>query len=154
MTKYFTKNESGEYEEVEALSQSEVDNIVKTRLERQKESQFGDYEELKAKVVDVDKITKEFEDKLNEATEKATNLEGELAQAKLDISKTKIMSEFKLDEDMSEFVIGDNEDEMRKRAEKLSKHLPTKSLDIKKSDKKGNPNPNRDLAKKLFSVSE
>ncbi len=50
--------------------------------------------------------------------------------------KVKIIHEFKLSDKLSEFVTGDSVEDMRKRAETLSKHLPGDRIPI---DKDGKP---------------
>ena len=157
MTKqFYTKNDDGEYVEVEALSKTAVDNLIDGRLKRQQETKFGDYEELKEKALEAEKLRAEFDTKLKEASDKASELEKELTNAKLDTTRVKLMSEFKLNDDMAEFVIGEDEAEMRRRAEKLAEKAPKQQITIEKSgtgdDKKSTGN--QELAKKLFGQSD
>jgi len=155
MTKYFTKDDDDNYVEVEALSKESVDGLIEYRLKRQRETQFGDYDELKQKASDAAKRSTDFEAKLKEATEKAETLSMELASSKLETTKVKLLSEFKLNDDMAEFISGDNEDEMRRRAEKLAEKAPKSSITItKKSDEGSKANDNRELARKLFGRSD
>lgn len=149
MAKFFTK-EGDDYKEVDAFSQTEVDDIVKNRLDRER-SKFGDYDELKEKAGKVDTINAEWETKLKEANDKATDLEKQVGAAKLETDKVKIMHEFKLPDDMAEFVTGDDADSMRAKAEKLSKGVKPGGPDL---DKKPKPNEktgdSKAIAGKLF----
>lgn len=146
MAKYFTK-EGDDFKEVEVdlFTQEHVDKVIKDRAERVARQQFGDYDDLKAKVGD-------YEEKLKSATEKATELEKQLGGAKLETEKVKIMTEFKLPDDMAEFVTGENADEMRTRAEKLANGVKSGKVPIKKEEKpKGDTaSDSKAIAGKLF----
>lgn len=125
MTKYFTKD-GDKFVEVESnlLTQTEVDSVIDRRLERER-SRFSDYESLKEQAEKTKNLKQEFEDKLKQADEQRSELEKKLTGASLETKKVRIMSEFRIKPDLEEFVFGDDEEEMRKRAEKLSKNAPT-----------------------------
>lgn len=152
MTKYFTK-EGDDYTEVTDTlhTQSDVDEVVKTRLERER-GKFADYEDLKTKAGTVDTIKTEYEGKLNAASTAKTELEKQLSGAKLETDKVKIVNEFKLSDDLSEFVTGDTADEMRKRAEKLAKGIKPTGVEVDKKPKPtdGKNADSKALAGKLF----
>ncbi len=157
MAEYFYKD-GDEYKKVDdtLLTQTDVDKVVETRLERQKK-QFADYDTLKEKAAKVDTINKEWETKLKEAGEKATTLEGELGKAKLETEKVKVIHEFKLSDELSEFVTGDTADELRERAEKLSKGIGVSGgkVVIKKDPKPGEKNTDsKTIAKSLFGAKD
>ena len=152
MAEYFTKD-GDEYKKVSntLFTQDEVDtNIIPNRLERERKK-YEDYDSLKQKAWTVDTITKEFEGKLKTAGDEKTDLEKQLGTAKLETDKVKILGEFKLSDELAEFVTGDTVDEMRQRAEKLSKGIPGAKLEI---DKKGKPNEkasdSSSIARNLF----
>lgn len=162
MAKYFTK-EGDEFKEVESFSEQQLDEIagdvpwLTTRLERARaneRSKFGDYDELKTKAASVADLEKKHADDLKAATERATELEKQLGTAKLGTEKVKIMHEFKLPDEVDEFVTGDVE-EMRKRAEKLSKTAGGK-VPIKKNPKEGDndASDSKKIAGKLFGKSD
>lgn len=157
MAEYFYKD-GDEYKKVEdtLLAQADVDKVVETRLERQKK-QYADYDTLKEKAGKVDTIAKEWETKLQEAGTKHTALESELGKAKLETEKVKVIHEFKLSDELSEFVTGDTADELRQRAEKLSKGIGTSGgkVVIKKDPKPGEKSTDSaQIAKKLFGSKE
>ncbi len=152
MAKYFTKD-GEEFKEVDEnlLTQADVDGVVEKRLERER-SKYSDYDTLKEKAGKVDTITKEFEGKLKAAGDEKSDLEKQLGSAKLETDKVKIVNEFKLSDDLHEFVTGDTVDEMRQRAEKLSKGVKGGSIKI---DKDGKPDDtkgtdSKTIAGKLF----
>ena len=151
MTKYFTK-EGDDYKEVTdpLHSQGEVDDIVTKRLDRER-TKFADYETLKEKAGKVDSINAEWETKQKGWTTEKSDLEKELGGAKLETEKVKIVSEFKLSDDLAEFVTGDTVEDMRARAEKLAKGIKPTGVNI---DKKPKPDESKSdskaLAGKLF----
>lgn len=146
MAKYFTK-EGDEYKEVgeNLLTQADVDGVIEKRLERER-GKFSDYDSLKEKAGKVDTITKDFEGKLKEKDTLVSTLNNDLGKAKLETDKVKITHEFKLSDELAEFVTGDTADEMRTRAEKLSKGVKGGTIKIDK-DKK--PDSNETDSKKI-----
>lgn len=153
MAKYFTKD-GDNYVEVSdpLLPQADVDSIVEKRLERER-SKFADYETLKEKAGKVDSITNEFQTKLKEKDTKVSELDKELAKARLETDKVKIVHEFGLKDELHEFVTGDTADEMRQRAEKLSKGLPGGGVVVDKNAKPEDKASNsKQIASKLFGT--
>lgn len=151
MAEYFYKD-GDEYKKVEdtLLAQADVDKVVETRLERQKK-QYADYDDLKEKAGKVDSISKDWETKLKAAGDEKSELEKKLGAAQLETEKVKVIHEFKLSDELSEFVTGDTADEMRTRAEKLSKGLPGGKVVIKKDAKPGDKTTDsKKIAKSLF----
>jgi len=152
MAEYFTKD-GDEFKKVDdtLFTQDEIDTtIMPKRLERER-SKFADYETLKEKAAKVDTVTKDFEVKLTAASNEKTDLEKQLGEAKLDTEKVKIVGDFKLSDELAEFVTGDNADQMRERAEKLSKGFKGKDITLDKKDKpKGKPSDSKSIANALF----
>lgn len=146
MAKYFTKD-GDEYKQVDEnlLTQADVDGVVEKRLERER-SKFSDYDTLKEQAGKVDTITKDFEGKLKEKDTLVSTLNQDLGKAKLETDKVKITHEFKLSDELAEFVTGDTAEEMRTRAEKLSKGVTGGTIKIDK-DKK--PDSNATDSKKI-----
>lgn len=155
MAEYF-KKDGDDYVKVEdtLLTQADVDSVVEKRLERER-SKFKDYDELKEKAGKVDTVTAEFTDKLKAKDTEIETVKGELGKAKLETDKVKIIHEFKLSDDLHEFVTGDTADEMRERAEKLAKGMSGGKIVI---DKKPKPDEktsdSKKIAKTLFSGSK
>lgn len=151
MTKYFTKD-GDNYVEVSdpLLPQADVDSIVEKRLERER-SKYADYDTLKEKAGKVETIKSEFETKLKEKDTKLSEFEKELGKAKLETDKVKIVHEFKLADDLHEFVVGDTADEMRARAEKLAKGITGGGVRVDKTKKpEEKPSDSKAIAGKLF----
>ena len=150
MAKLYQK-EGDDYKEVDAFLQPEVDEIVTKRLDRER-GKFADYDQLKEKAGKVDTIESEWKTKLEAETGKVTDLEKQVGAAKLETEKVKIVHEFKLPEDLAEFVTGDTADVMRTKAEKLAKGVKPGSVDLDKkpkpSDEKGTDS--KQVAGKLF----
>ena len=153
MTKYFTKDGDDFVEVSEELhTQEHVDKLIKERAERIARSQFGDYDELKSKSEKFDETIKEYDGKLETVNTEKSALAEELSKSKLEVEKVKIVNEFKLSDDLVEFVTGKDASEMRQRAEKLAKGV--KGGGAVYIDKKDKPNSKADeskvLAGKLF----
>jgi len=147
MTEYFTK-EGDEFKKVDSFSEEQIDEIagdvpwLTKRLERAREnerSKFADYDDLKTKATDL-------ESKLTAATTEKDDLTKKLAGAQLETEKVKIIGEFKLGDDLAEFVTGENADEMRKRAEKLANGVKPTGVHIDKKDK---PDEKKSDAKRI-----
>lgn len=150
MAKLYQK-EGDDYKEVDAFLQPEVDEIVTKRLDRER-SKFADYDSLKEKAAKVDTVENEWKTKLEEANTKATDLEKQVGAAKLETDKVKIVHEFKLPEDLAEFVTGETADEMRTKAEKLAKGVKPGNVDLDKKPKPSDEkaNDSKQMAGKLF----
>lgn len=156
MAEYFYKD-GDEFKKVDdnLLTQADVDKVVETRLERDRKNKFGDYDTLKEKASKVDTISKEYEDKLKDKDTAIGTLSSEVKTAKLETDKVKIIHEFKLSDELSEFVTGETPEEMRERAEKLSKGLPGGKVVIKKDGKpEGKETDSKKIAKSLFGAKE
>lgn len=153
MAKYFTKD-GDDFKEVEAFSQDEVNDIVGKRVEREREK-FSDYDDLKEKAASVETIKSEYETKLGSTKEKVGELEKELGKTKLEVDRVKIVNEFKLTDDLAEFVTGDTAEDMRKRAEKLAKGVKGGKINIDKKPKPGDEkkSDSKAIAGNLFGKS-
>lgn len=157
MAEYFYKD-GDDYKKVEdtLLGQADVDKVVESRLERERKK-FADYDTLKETAAKVSTIKSEYEDKLKEKDTVIGTLSGEVKTAKLATDKVKIINEFKLSDELSEFVTGETADEMRERAEKLSKGIGVSGgkVVIKKEGKPGEKDTDsKKIAKSLFGAKE
>ena len=155
MTKYFTK-EGDEYKPVEGdlyTSEAMTGTITK-RLEQQRRNDFGDYEELKEKAAKVDTVASEFTSKLSEKDVFIGDLTSKLKAAELATDKVKIVSEYKLSDELAEFVTGETVDEMRARAEKLAKANSGSKVPAGKQGKPsgdgGKESDTKSIARNLF----
>lgn len=150
MTKYFTKDGDDYVEVSDNLhTQSELDGIVESRLDRLRKQ----HEPIAQKAAQVDDLTKSYEDKLKEKDVTIGDLTSKVKTAELGTEKVKIVSEFKLSDELAEFVTGDTVDEMRERAEKLSKGTGGGKVNITKKgkpDNKDGKTDNASIARNLF----
>lgn len=150
MAKYFIKD-GDNFEPVSEnlLTQTEVDSVVESRLERDRKK-FADYDDLKATAAKVGTIESEYKDKLKAEADAKADLEKQLGSAKLETEKVKIINKYKLADDLHEFVTGDTAEDMEKRAEKLSKGI-TGGVNIDKNPKpQDKPSSSKAIAGKLF----
>lgn len=137
MAEYF-KKDGDNYVPVDdkLLGQEDVDKVVESRLERERKK-FADYDTLKETAGKVNSIKSEYEDKLKTKDTEKSEVEKQLGEAKLETVKVKAIHEFKLSDDLSEFLNGADEDTIRSQAEKLSKGIPGGSVVIDKTPKPG-----------------
>lgn len=143
MTQYYKKNEEGEFVEAD-LSQEDINQAVKDRVDRINRK-YSDYDDLKKQIEDLSAKQKEDENRINELLTDKANLEDDLKVSKLETEKVRIINEFKIGDDLAEFVTGETAEEMRGRAEKLAHNTIAKTAEINKSDK---PEPTKsDMAK-------
>lgn len=153
MTQYYKKNEDGEFVAAD-LSQEDINQAVKERVDRINRK-YSDYDELKKQIEDFSSKQNEFENQINGLLTDKANLEDELKASKLEAEKVRIISEFKIGDDLAEFVTGENADEMRARAEKLAHNTISKTAEVAKVEK---PEPIKsdmaELADSLFGSNK
>lgn len=150
MTQYYKKNDDGEFVECD-LAQEDINQAVKERVDRVNRK-YADYDSLKETIEKMNAKQREDEDRINGLLTDKANLEDEVKAAKLETDKVKIMSEFKLNEDMAEFVTGETVEEMRGRAEKLVHNIKTPTLETTKEAKpEAKKSDMQELADKLFN---
>ena len=155
MAEYF-KKDGDNYVAVEDKlhTQDDVDKVVESRLERERKK-FADYDTLKETAGKVESIKSEYEDKPKAAGTEKSELETKLKAATLETDKVKIIHEFKLSDDLAEFVTGDDADAMRAKAEKLSKGVGGGKVVIDKKPKPGEKgSDSTKIAKGLFGSKE
>lgn len=135
MTQYYKKNEDGEFVEAD-LSQEDINQAVRERVDRVNRK-YADYDEIKKQNEEFSAKQRDFEDKINGLLTDKANLEDKVRAAELATEKVRIVNEFKLSDDLADFVEGDTAEEMRTRAEKLAHSMTTKAIDINKTEKPG-----------------
>ncbi len=133
MTQYYKKNEDGEFVEAD-LSQEDINQAVRERVDRVNRK-YADYDEIKKQNEEFSAKQRDFEDKINGLLTDKANLEDKVKAAELATEKVRIINEFKLSDDLADFVEGDTAEEMRTRAEKLAHNMATKAIDIDKTEK-------------------
>ena len=133
MNQYYKKNEAGEFVEVD-LSQEDINQAVKERVDRINRK-YSDYEDNKKQIEELLGKQQESENKINELLTDKANLEDDLKASKLEVEKVRIINEFKIGDDLAEFVSGETAEEMRGRAEKLAHNTIAKTAEISKEEK-------------------
>lgn len=154
---YFKKLEDGKFEPVSVVrvfeTQKDMDDFIGDKVSQIKRSQFGDYDELKTKLADVNKtvetLTSEKKTVEEQLAEQAKAVEAE----KLNTARVKVKHEFGLPDDLDKFLIGESEDDIRSNAELLKKGGAAAGVIIKKDDGGDGPkeSPSKKLAGSLFS---
>lgn len=148
MAEYFTKK-GDEFVKVDGrlYGQEDFDGTIAERLERERKK-YSDYDDLKGKVTT---LTEQLTETSKTLDSTKSEYEGKLKKATLDTEKVKIIGEFKLSDDLADFVTGDNAEEMRARAEKLAKNARTGTIVINKDQKPDvKSSDSKAIAGKLF----
>lgn len=149
MNQYYKKNEDGEFVEVD-LSQEDINQAVKERVDRINRK-YSDYEDNKKQIEELLGKQQESENRINELLTDKANLEDDLKASKLEVEKVRIINEFKIGDDLAEFVTGESAEEMRGRAEKLAHNTIAKTAEISKEEKPAAKKSEfADLADNLF----
>lgn len=152
MTQYYKKNDDGEFVEAE-LDKEDINEAVMRRIDRIN-AKYADYDELKKQVADSAEKQKSLEDQIKTLSEEKDTLSKEVSTAKLAADKVKIMSEFGIKDELADFIDGASVDEMRERAEKLSRNT-NQSVSLKKADKdEEEVSQEVQLARSLFGTKE
>lgn len=109
--------------------QEEVDRIIADRLAREKEK-YKDYDDFKKANDELKKLkegqmseTEKLQTKLAEKERKESDLERELAEARLETTKLKILEELDLPKAWADRIFGTNEEELKTDAKNLAKLL-------------------------------
>ena len=152
MTQYYKKNDDGEFVETE-LDKEDINEAVMRRIDRIN-AKYADYDELKKQVADSAEKQKSLEDQIKTLSEEKDTLSKEVSTAKLAADKVKIMSEFGIKDELADFIEGASVEEMRERAEKLSRNT-NQSVSLKKADKDEEEESQEvRLARSLFGTKE
>jgi hypothetical protein len=133
MSEYYIKN-GEDYEKVNAFSQDDLDSLIDKRLGRER-AKYADYNELKEKVEGFDAVKSDYESKLADAYKERDELASQLKQANLNTEKANILREFNIKDDLAEFITGADANEMRERAEKLSRSTVGSAVTLDKVPK-------------------
>ena len=74
------------------LTQAEVDRIVKERLSRQRQQEFGDYDDLKAKAQRLQEIEDANKSETQKLTDQLTSLQQQLTEKDAEVAKATLSS--------------------------------------------------------------
>lgn len=120
--KLYKQLEDGQYEEVEPHRvymtqenfQKDLDNHVKDRITKV-ESKFADYDSIKTNLEDANKKLGDFETTKKSLEEQISEKSKEVEKANLSIARVEVRNEFGLPKDLDKFLVGDDEEEIRKK---------------------------------------
>lgn len=127
MAKMFTKNSDGEFEEITAFTQDEVDSIIEKRIQRER-AKYSDYDSLHTQV-------SELQEQLKAADAEKTELESKLGASILEVDRVKILQKFNIPDDMAEFVTGTSVEDMSAKAEKIAENIKGAKISVKKFER-------------------
>ncbi|MGV3085046.1 capsid assembly scaffolding protein Gp46 family protein [Enterococcus dispar] len=114
-------------------TQEELDQIIESRLARQKESlekQFSDYDQLKTRNEELEKEVGTLQTTINETNEKAktydttiSDLNAKIASYETANLRTKIALENGLPLDLADRLVGDDEDSLNADAQRFAGYV-------------------------------
>jgi len=154
--KLFKKLDDGSFEEVTVAkvfeTQDEMDTFIADKTSQIKRSQFGDYDDLKTKVSDLNKTVETLNSEKKTVEEQLQAKADEIAAEKLNTVRVKIKHENGLPDELDKFLIGDTEDDIRANAELLKKGGAAAGVTITKNNDDDGPkeSASKKLAGNLF----
>ena len=121
------------------FTQEDVDKIVQDRLARATEK-YGDYDDMKAKLEEIENANKSDLEKL---TERASVAEAQVAayekEKKISTWRSEIRKEKGIPENMDSLLTGSTEDEIKAQADIIAENMPKAvNKPVVKSDKGAN----------------
>lgn len=120
------------------LTQAEVDKIVADRVARERKK-FGDYDDLKKKAAEFDKIKESQKTELEKAKDRETALAVELQKYKVAEIRRAAASAAGLDPEFADFITAADEQEAEEQAKKLAERLKAKAPDLKQGTRTSPP---------------
>lgn len=104
-------------------TQEQFDEMIKYRIEQAQRSAKKEYEgfdDYKAKAEQYDAKVSEYEASITAKDSEIADLKEKVTRYETDLVKTALAAEYHLDPGLKDFLIGDNEKDWRKSAEKLA----------------------------------
>lgn len=120
------------------LTQTEVDKIVADRVARERKK-FADYDDLKKKSAELDKIRDSQKSELEKAKDRETALAVELQKYKVAEIRRAAASAAGLDPEFADFITAADEQEAEEQAKKLAERLKAKAPDLKQGTRTSPP---------------
>lgn len=120
------------------LTQAEVDKIVADRVARERKK-FADYDDLKKKSAELDKIRDSQKSELEKAKDRETALAVELQKYKVAEIRRAAASAAGLDPEFADFITAADEQEAEEQAKKLAERLKAKAPDLKQGTRTSPP---------------
>jgi hypothetical protein len=99
-------------------TQADLDRIISERLGRER-AKFADYDDVKAKAAEFDKIAEGQKTEAQKAAERADKAEREAAEHKGALLRLRVATSKGLPPDLSDRLRGDSEDELNADADRL-----------------------------------
>lgn len=104
------------------FTQAELDQVVADRLARERRK-FGDYDDLKKKATEYDKVEDAKKTELEKLNDELTSAQVELQAFKVAETRRKAASEAGLDPELAEYITAVDPDEALAQAKKLAERL-------------------------------
>lgn len=153
------KNKGGEKQGyTPPASQEEFNRIISARVEREREK-FADYDELKQKAAELDRLNESRKTDEQKTDERITGLEEKLAAAQSEATRARIQAKYSIsDSDAELFLTATDTDKLEAQAKALAdraadrkKNGPHVPAQKGKAGEAGS-DPMRELANQIFNI--
>lgn len=129
------KNAEGEAHEFKApQSQAELDKIIENRLGRER-AKYSDYDDLKAKAEQFQKIEDEKKSEIEKATERANQAQAEAEKFQRENARLSVIAKHQIPEEFQDLVQGMDGDSLAASAEKVQKLIAASNENEGSNDK-------------------
>lgn len=140
-------------------SQDELNRIIGERVKRAKPA---DYDDLKAKAAELDKIRQASQTEAEKTAEQIAKLTAELGETRATAMRSRVQAKFGIsDEDAALFLTATDEATLTKQAERLAAHEADRKKNGNRAPLQGRTptpgakdDPMRDLVHELFGRSD
>lgn len=153
------KNKGGDKQDyTPPASQEELNRIITSRVEREREK-FADYEDLKQKAAELDRLNESKKTDEQKTNDRITGLEEKLAAAQNDATRARIQAKYSIcDADADLFLTATDTEKLEAQAKALAdrvadrkKNGPHVPAQKGKTGEAGS-DPMRELANQIFDI--
>lgn len=142
-------------------SQDQLNAALKDRLQRER-AKYADYADLKQKAKQFEELQQANKTEAQKTADRIAALEQELTSTKTDALRARVQARFGIaNEDAELFLTASDEETLTKQAERLAERSEDRKkqgnrapLQGRTSNKSGNDDPLRDLARGLFKSDD
>lgn len=135
MLEFYVQTESGEFEKA---SQEQLDRKIAERLRRKDEKhaeELKQYEGFKKQAEEMNASVEDFKNQIATLKNEKEKLEQDFKKSENEVIRQKVLKDYRLSDELGEFITGDSEDELRSKAERLAHNVGNSSIKIEKVER-------------------
>lgn len=135
MLEFYVQKEDGEFEKA---SQEQLDKKIADRLRRKDEKhaeELKQYEGFKKQAEEMTASVEDFKNQIATLKNEKEKLEQDFKKSENEVIRQKVMKDYKLSDELEDFITGDSEDELRSKAERLAHSVGNSSIKIEKIER-------------------